>query len=453
MGKDAPRGQEGCDHYMGPINTEGPVLACMKEIQSQCYQMGIPLRTRHREVAPGQYEFAPLFGPACTQIDQNLMAMQIVEEVAAKHGLAALFQEKPFAGINGSGKHNNWSISTLCGAQLLNPGDLGKKSGNTELFPLVMACIISGIDKYGDLMRLSIATPGNDFRLGACEAPPSVMSTHLGPQMTEYLSKYKSGEVAEYQPKTTPISLGVDYLPVVTAPAEDRNRTSPFPYGGHRFEFRAVGSAQNVSMVNTVLCTMCAEQFKAAADMIEGGMTPVEVTQKLLNEHWRVIFNGNGYDPAWPGEADKLGLFRFDSGVDAIRQLTAEKNLALFADNGVFSPEECAAREEILLGEYVGTVEMEVEVMISMMLQKVIPACKKAGVVTAALESGAVTLREAASKIHSTKANADKAALCRILRLETMVEVRGACDEAEAVVPSDIWPLATYEELLFLDTH
>jgi len=381
------------------------------------------------------------------------MAMQIVEEVAAKHGLAALFQEKPFAGINGSGKHNNWSISTLCGAQLLNPGDLSKKSGSTELFPLVMACIVSGIDKYGDLMRLSIATPGNDFRLGACEAPPAVMSTHLGPQMTEYLAKYKAGEVSEYKPKTTPIDLGVDYLPVVIAPAEDRNRTSPFPYGGHRFEFRAVGSAQNVSMVNTVLCTMCAEQFKVAADMISGGMKPTEVTQKLLNEHWRVIFNGDGYDPAWPGQADKLGLFRFDSGVDAIRQLTAEKNIALFAGNGVFTPEECEAREEILLGEYIGTVEMEVECMISMMLQKVIPACKKADVSTDALAGGVVTLQAAVKTIHDTKATADKAALCRTLRLETMVAVRVFCDDAEAVVPSDIWPLATYENLLFLDTH
>jgi glutamine synthetase len=184
----------------------------MQEIQSECYKLGIPLRTRHREVAPNQYEFAPLFGAVWGQIDQNLMAMQICEEVAAKHGLAALFQEKPFAGMNGSGKHNNWSISTNEGAQLLNPEDLAEKTSNTELFPLVMACIVSAIDKYGDLMRMSIACPGNDFRLGAMEAPPSVISTYLGEQLTTYLDAYRKGDVQEYKPTTTPIDLGVDYM-------------------------------------------------------------------------------------------------------------------------------------------------------------------------------------------------------------------------------------------------
>jgi glutamine synthetase len=453
MGKMCARGQEGCDHYMAPINTNGPVLKCMQEIQSECYKLGIPLRTRHREVAPNQYEFAPMFGSVWSQIDQNLMAMQIVEEVAAKHGLAALFQEKPFKGVNGSGKHNNWSISTLCGAQLLNPGDLMEKSGNAELFPLVMACVVSAIDKYGDLMRLSIAAPGNDFRLGAMEAPPSVISTHLGSQMTEFLEKYKNGEIAEYKPATFPINLGVDYLPTLHAPAEDRNRTSPFPYGGHRFEFRAVGSSQNVSMVNTVLCTMCAEQFKIASGMIAEGMTPVAVTQKLLNNHWRAIFNGNGYDAAWPAEADKLGLSHIDSCIDAICTMTAEKNVALFTSNGVFTAEECTARQEVMLDLYITTVETEVLSMISMMQESVIPDAKRASVDTADLVKGVQTLKEAWHKIEAIGDTKTKAAACRVLRLDTMNEVRDTCDAAEEVIPADQWSMASYKELLFLDTH
>ena len=227
LGKMPARGQEGCDHYMAPINVHGPAMACMKEIQEQCYKLGIPLKTRHREVAPNQYEFAPLFGSVITQTDQNLVVMQICEEVAAKHGLAALLQEKPFAGVNGSGKHNNWSISTLCGAQLLNPGDLTARSGNPELFPVVMSAIVAAVDEYGDLMRLAIASPGNDFRLGAMEAPPSVISTYLGKQMTAYLKDFMEGKVYEYKPATTPIDLGVDILP--TAMRRQRTATALRP--------------------------------------------------------------------------------------------------------------------------------------------------------------------------------------------------------------------------------
>jgi glutamine synthetase len=453
MGKMPARGQEGCDHYMGPINIEMPAMACMKEIQVECYKLGIPLRTRHREVAPGQYEFAPMFGSVWSQTDQNLMVMQIIEEVSAKHGLAALFQEKPFDGINGSGKHNNWSISTNCGAQLLNPEDLMEKSGNAELFPLVMACIVSAVDKYGDLMRLSIASPGNDFRLGAMEAPPSVISTYLGTQLTEYLENYKNGKVEEYKPSTTAIDLGVDYLPTLHAPAEDRNRTSPFPYGGHRFEFRAVGSSQNVSMVNTVLCTMCAEQFKIASGMIAGGMTPVATTQKLLNDHWRAIFNGDGYDVNWPAQADKLGLFRFDSGVDAICQFTKEKNVALFTSNGVLTAEECTARQEVMLDLYITTVETECLTMQSMMLESVIPDAKKASLDPAGLVAGVQTLKDGLAKVHAKKTTAEKAAECRVLRMDTMLEVRAVCDDIETNVPAEMWSMASYKEMLFLDTH
>ena len=452
LGKMPARGQEGCDHYMAPINVVGPAMACMKEIQEQCYKLGIPLKTRHREVAPNQYEFAPEFGSVITQTDQNLVVMQICEEVASKHGLVALLQEKPFSGVNGSGKHNNWSISTLCGAQLLNPGDLTKRSGNPEIFPIVMSAIVAAVDEYGDLMRLAISSPGNDFRLGAMEAPPSVISTYLGTQMTAYLKDFMEGNVYEYKPATTPVDLGVDIMPIVHAPAEDRNRTSPFPYGGHRFEFRAVGSSQNVSMVNTVLNAITAKYFATISDRVEAGENPVDVAQDLLKKHSKVIFNGNGYDPKWPDEADKLGITHIDSGVEAINKLVDPKNVAMFKEMAVFDEEECAARREILLEGYIGTIEMEVGCMIDMINQYAIPSAKAAGIDTSAMAEGVTKLKAGLAGIHAATDNFESAKLCRVLRLETMIEVRKTVDEVEAECPANLWSYATYKELLFLDS-
>jgi len=256
-----------CDHYMGPPNQAA--LECIKEIQHECFLLGIPLRTRHREVAPNQYECAPLFGLATTQIDQNLMVMQIMEEVAARHGLACLMQEKPFAGVNGSGKHNNFSLGTDTGVNLLNVEQVTKASGSNELFATLIAAFVRATDLHGDLLRMAIASPGNDFRLGAMEAPPAIVSTYLGADVTAYLeAALKSKSFGNYKPNTSLCDLGVDSIAPFEVPAEDRNRTSPFPYGGHRFEFRAVGSSQNVSMVNTVLCTTLAESLALFSDAI-----------------------------------------------------------------------------------------------------------------------------------------------------------------------------------------
>ena len=424
----------------------------MKEIQEQCYKLGIPLKTRHREVAPNQYEFAPLFGSVITQTDQNLMVMQIAEEVARKHDLACLLQEKPFAGVNGSGKHNNWSISTLCGAQLLNPGDLTAKSGNANLFPIVMAALVAGVDEYGDLMRLAIASPGNDFRLGAMEAPPSVISTYLGTQMTAYLKDFSEGNVYEYKPATSPINLGVDIMPIVHAPAEDRNRTSPFPYGGHRFEFRAVGSSQNVSLVNTVLNALTAKKFAEISDRVEAGEDAVAVAQDMLKKHFKVVYNGNGYDPAWPAKADELGITHIDSGVEAIDKFVAEKNIKMFESLGVFDAAECAARRSILLDLYVGTIEMEVGCMIDMINQHAIPSAKAAGIDTAGMAAGVSKLEAALKEMHAASDEYEAAKLARVLRLDTMVEVRKVVDDVEAICPADKWTIATYKELLFVDT-
>jgi glutamine synthetase len=452
IGKDASRGQEMCDHYMAPLSSSSAALACMQEIQDQCWRMGIPLRTRHREVAPNQFEFAPLYGSVTTQIDQNLMVMQIIEETATQYGLAALLQEKPFANINGSGKHNNWSIANSDGTNLLNVGQLAKNSGNDQIFPIIMAAVVKGIHDHGDLMRLSIATPGNDFRLGACEAPPAIMSTYLGDQMTKYLEDYAKGDVGGYVPEMKELDMGASVLAPLKVPAEDRNRTSPFPYGGHRFEFRAVGSAQNVSIVNTVLATITAKSFKDFSDAIEAGKSPKEVASQALKDSWKVIFNGDNYDVANQEMLTEKGVWRIDSAVEATKRYTAEKNVALFGEMGVFSKEECHARHDGVLDHYTGTVEIEALTMIDMINQHVIPSVKAAGQGPLSELEGAVsTLKDAVAAIHAAESSGDKAELARVLRLETMVELREICDSAEAIVPAHLWTLATYHDLLFLD--
>jgi glutamine synthetase len=453
LGRHPARGQETSDHYYAPPCATSPPLACMKEIQRQAYLMGIPLITRHREVAPGQYEFAPFFGFVTTQIDQNLNLMQIMEEVAKTYDLACLLQEKPFEGINGSGKHNNWSIGTDDGTNLFNVKQLAARSGSTEIFPVVMAAVLSAIDEYGDLMRTSICPPGNDFRLGACEAPPSIMSVYLGDSMTAFMEGYKSGVDAPYDPRPRPHSAGAECLPTVIIPAEDRNRTSPFPYGGHRFEFRAVGSSQNVSLVNTVLGTICAKSFKNFADQIEAGTPARVVAQNALNEHWKIVFNGNGYDVNNQKELIERGLWSINNGVDAMKRLTVEKNIALFEEMKVLSRDECLARASIMYNHYAGVVEIEAKCMIDMINQHVIPSVRAAGIgPLAELQAGVVTLQNSLDAIHHLS-DEEKAQASRVLRLETMIDVRKVCTEAEAICPANLWTIATYKELLFIDQH
>jgi len=452
MGKFAPRGQEMSDHYMGPPN---PIaMECIREIQHECFMLGIPMRTRHREVAPNQYECAPMFGIATTQIDQNLMFMQIAEEVAARHGLACLNQEKPFAGVNGSGKHNNFSIGTDTGVNLLNAEQVTKASGSNELFGVVMSAIVRAVDLHGDLMRMSIASPGNDFRLGAMEAPPAIVSTYLGESVTAYLEKaMAAGSFPAYVSEGSTVDLGIPAIAPFTVPSEDRNRTSPFPYGGHRFEFRAVGSAQNVSMVNTVLCTIIADSFAEFSKQIEGGSKPADVAIKALNDHWRVIFNGNGYSEEWPIEAGKRGIWRIDSGVESMKRLSDPKNTALFESQKVMSEKECVARTAVMYEHYAGSVEMEALSMVDMIKQHIIPSCKAASMATAELESSVASLQDGLAKIHHADDEYEKASLARVLRLETMDKVRAVCDKAEEDCPADLWTIATYKELLFLDTN
>jgi len=380
--------------------------------------------------------------------------MQLLEEVAAKHGLVALLQEKPFAGVNGSGKHNNWSIGTVDGVNLFNVNQLATASGSREIFPIIMAAVVKAVHDYGDLMRAAIAVPGNDFRLGACEAPPAIISTYLGEDLTKYLDAYMKGEDAPYAPQARVIDLGADGLPPLELPAEDRNRTSPFPYRGHRFEFRAVGSSQNVSFVNTVLASICAQSFKLFADAIEAGASPKDVARKALNDSWKVVFNGNGYDPANQEALTKAGLWRLDSGIEALKRITAPKNIELFASLNILSKEESEARQFACLYHYVGTVEIEALVLMDMLNQLIIPAVKVAGVGSVKhLEGAVATLKKSLHDIHHAEDQITKAELSRVLRLETMINIRDLVDETEAVVPAHLWPIATYKELLFLDQH
>lgn len=370
-----------------------------------------------------------------------------------KYGLAALLQEKPFHQVNGSGKHNNWSIFTNCGTNLFNAGQLTKNSKSDDAFPVVMSGICKAVLENGDLMRMAIASPGNDFRLGACEAPPAIMSVYLGDDMTKYLESYKNGTKGAYNPQSKKLSTGVNQLAPTEVPAEDRNRTSPFPYGGHRFEFRAVGSAQNVSLVNTVLNTITAKAFKDISDAIEKGAKPGEVAAKTLEASWKVIFNGNGYDTDNQEKLTKDGLWRIDSGVEAIAQYSSPKNVALFEEMGVLKKEECEARQTILLDHYVGTVEMEALCMADMIQQHVIPSAKAADISGYALDDFIKTIHTAIAAIHAETDEVKKGTLARTLRLETMVDIRAKVDELEGLVPAHLWTLATYKELMFLDQN
>jgi glutamine synthetase len=381
--------------------------------------------------------------------------MQIIEEVAARHNLAALLQEKPFMGVNGSGKHNNWSLWTDDGVNLLCPDSLNTASGNHAAFPTVMAGIVRAINVHGDMGRCAIASPGNDFRLGACEAPPAIVSTYLGDDMTGYLEAFMNGETAKYEPGSKTIDIGVDSVLPFNVPAEDRNRTSPLPYGGKRFEFRAVGSSQNVSMVNTVLATATAESFKLLADAIEAGASPQSVASDTLRDNWRCIFNGDNYSAEWPIEAEKRGVWRIDSGVESMARMSAPKNIELFSSMNVATAEECVARTTVNIEHYTGFVEMEALCLIGMIDTHIVPSATAAGLPTDELSACRDVLRAKLADVHAAAEDSPLAAgkVARELRLEVMEEVRLVCDATESLVPENLWTLATYQELLFLDLN
>ena len=480
LGAPAPKGQEMEDHYFGTLKPK--VAAYMHDLDVELWKLGIPAKTKHNEVAPAQHELAPVFDTTNVAVDHNQLTMEIMKKVADKHDLVCLLHEKPFEGINGSGKHNNWSMITDDGVNLLDPGKT--PSENIQFLVFLMA-VIKAVDEYADLLRISVASAGNDHRLGANEAPPAVVSIFLGDELTEVL---KSIENDTYFTShgAVQMDIGATVLPHFVKDNTDRNRTSPFAFTGNKFEFRMLGSAASVANPNIVLNTAVAEvlaEFSAALkDVPEEEMENAvhALLKKTIEEHKRIIFNGNGYTDEWVEEAEKRGLYNLKTTPDALPHFIAEKNIALFTKHGIFTKEELFSRYEIWLENYYKTINIESNTLAEMIQKQVIPsvytyvekladtaAAKKSVVADisvaseAALISKLSTLADTMAKdLETLKADTAKALAssddvlaCSKAYQETVLEdmetLRKSADEAEALIPDELLPYPTYDELLF----
>jgi len=481
FGAKPPKGQQLEDHYFGTIPPR--VLAFMAEAERELYRLGVPVKTRHNEVAPGQYEIAPLFEASHIASDHQMLLMETLKRVAPRYGLQALLHEKPFAGINGSGKHNNWSMSTDTGVNLLDPQD----DTHTNMQFLVFLCAtIRAVDVHADLLRASIASAANDHRLGANEAPPAIISIFLGNMLCDILEQIEQG-----LPKRTiqggVLDLGAKTLPMLPRHSGDRNRTSPFAFTGNKFEFRAVGSSASIAWPNTVLNTIVAESLDYVATELERAVgakpTPaklqqgvISVLKPLIHEHKRVIFDGDNYSEEWHAEAERRGLPNLHDSVEAFDVLRAKKNVDLFRKYGVLSQAEHDSRTHIAIEKYIKQLGIEAETMVSMARNQIMPAAlehqravaesvsatKAAGVecgdTVAALRSFVelvTRLRAATNAVERAAAHHDEdpirhaAQISRELK-PAMAELREAVDTLEALVAADLWPLPTYRDLLFL---
>ena len=376
IGAPAPKGQEMEDHYFGALKPR--VAAYMHDLDVELWKLGIPAKTKHNEVAPAQHELAPVFDTTNVAVDHNQLTMEIMKKVAAKHNMVCLLHEKPFEGINGSGKHNNWSMSTDTGVNLLDPG---KTPAENTQFLVFLVAVIKAVDDYADLLRISVASAGNDHRLGANEAPPAVVSIFLGDELTEVLKAIENDEFFAGH-SAVQMDIGAKVLPHFVKDNTDRNRTSPFAFTGNRFEFRMVASSCNIAEPNTVLNAMMAEAFSDAADAIEaklreGKHTDVavrEVTAEFIRENKDIYFNGNGYTDEWVEEAEKRGLYNLKTTPDALPHFIAEKNIALFTKHGIFTREELFSRYEIWLENYYKTINIESNTLAEMIQKQVIPS-------------------------------------------------------------------------------
>ena len=486
FGGPAPKGQEMDDHYFGSIRPR--VKAFMAELDEELWKLGIYSKTEHNEVAPCQHEMAPIFETTNIAVDHNQLTMEVMKRVADRHGLVCLLHEKPFEGINGSGKHNNWSISTDRGENLLEPGNT--PSSNAQ-FLLFLTAVIKAVDEYQDLLRLSAASAGNDHRLGAHEAPPAVVSMYIGDELGAVVDAMVSGKTYHAAEKTH-MDIGVSALPNIPKDTSDRNRTSPFAFTGNKFEFRMPGSTFNVACTNTILNTAVAEELRQFADELEQAENFEQALSELIireiKAHKRIIFNGNGYDDAWLVEAKKRGLSNLASTPDALPHYTDKKNLQLFTRHGVYTPVEVGSREEILLEEYAKTLRIEALTMLDMLRKLILPACAKfsrdlaEGVAlkkqigvdapaevemvrrvtdkTAALSAAQDVL---AHKVEAAKDVLTEAfavapggvgarKLSRYYRdevLPAMKEARKLADELENLVSKEYWPFPTYSDILF----
>ena len=476
FGAPAPKGQEMEDHYFGVIKER--VGEYMKDLNLELWKLGVTAKTQHNEVAPAQHELAPIYETANIAVDHNQLVMEAMKRVAYKHDLRCLLHEKPYAGVNGSGKHDNWSITTDNGVNLLDPGDTPNK--NIQ-FLLVLACILKAVDVHADLLRQSASDVGNDHRLGANEAPPAIISVFLGEQLEDVVKQLiETGDAAKVK-EGGKLLTGVSTLPDLQKDATDRNRTSPFAFTGNKFEFRMVGSADSIASPNTTLNAIVAEAFCEAADILEKAddldMAVHDLIKEYLTKHQRIIFNGNGYSDEWVAEAERRGLPNIKSMIEAAPTLTTDKAVKLFEKFHIFTKVELESREEIIYETYAKTINIEALTMIDMAGKDIIPAVSAytgdlANTVLAVKEAGATAstqvellkkvdglLTEAQAALETLQAETAKASAIEDVKAQAfyykdtvkaaMDALRAPVDKLEMVVDSDIWPMPTYGELMF----
>ena len=476
FGAPAPKGQELEDHYFGTIRER--VGAYMKDLNVELWKLGVTARTQHNEVAPAQHELAPVYETANIAVDHNQLVMETMKKVAGRHGLTCLLHEKPFAGVNGSGKHNNWSLGTDNGVNMLDPGDT--PNANIQ-FLLVLACIMKAVDTHADLLRQSASDVGNDHRLGADEAPPAIISIFLGEQLEDVVKQLVETGEAAHCLEGGKLETGVSTIPEFEKDATDRNRTSPFAFTGNKFEFRMVGSSDSVASPNTTLNAIVAEAFCEAADVLEKAedfdLAVHDLIKEYMTKHQRIIFNGDGYSGEWVAEAARRGLPNIKSTVEAACTLTTDKAVRLFEKFGIFTRVELESREEIIYETYAKKIRIEANTMIDMAGKKYIPAVVKytkslAEAVIAVKEAGVEPevqrelLAEVSGKLTETqnalvklKKAAEKAAAMENVKeqayfykdtvREAMDELRAPVDELEKIVDKEVWPVPSYGELTF----
>ncbi len=476
FGAMPPKGQELDDHYFGTIRQR--IASFMKDVNEELWKLGVSAKTQHNEVAPAQHELAPVYAEANIAVDHNQVVMKTLKKTACQHGLQCLLHEKPFAGVNGSGKHNNWSITTDDGINLLDPG---KTPHENIQFLLVLTCILKAVDKHADLLRESAADPGNDHRLGANEAPPAIISVFLGEQLEDVLEQLISTGMATHSLKGGVLETGVKTLPSLAKDATDRNRTSPFAFTGNKFEFRMVGSRDSIAGPNIVLNTIVAEAFADACDILEKAddfdMAVHDLIKKQATDHQRVVFNGNGYSDEWVAEAERRGLPNIKSMVEAIPALVSEKAIEVFGRFGVFTKAELESRVEIKYENYAKAINIEAKTMIDVAGKQIIPAVisytkKLADTVNSVTAAGARATVQAELLCEvSTLLEETKAALGKLLQLDAeaaqkeegaaqaaffhevimpaMTELRTPVDKLEMLVDKEVWPMPSYGDLLF----
>ena len=476
FGAHSPKGQELEDHYFGPLKTR--INEYMKELDEELWRMGIYSKTKHNEAAPAQHELAPVYVSTNLAVDQNLLIMEYMKRIAERHGLVCLLHEKPYAGVNGSGKHNNWSISTDKGKNLLNAG---KTPADNVLFLLVLAGIVKAVDDYQDLLRVSVSHAGNDHRLGAGEAPPAILSIFVGEELDSIIDSIINGKTYEGT-KAGVMDLGIPSIPTFRKDTTDRNRTSPFAFTGNKFEFRMLGSSQNIALPNVVLNTAVAESFRVFADELESASdfntAVAKVIKKTFTEHRRIIFDGNGYSYEWKKEAEKRGLLNLESSVDAFKCFNLPKNVALFERHGVMSKVEIDSREDIFFENYSKIINIEALTMIEMASRDIIPAvnaymgdlAKGANEKEKLCPGSCAVERDIIKKLSALTYKAYNA-LDELLKIEkvtasipenvaraesyhdnvipAMNALRSYVDEMETLTSSEYWPLPTYGDMMF----